>query len=137
MQKIVHIIGQSAKASVEKLHKEIGFFEGILQRGFKVKKSKTTYIYVASDIHIEHTTPNLNCNCNKNEGSENSEHTQINNMAFDHEKKAYEKIEKSKTESTLPSKNSKSLQIKPKILTQALHHVAMFVKNRACNLKEI
>ncbi|CAK00494.1 plasmid replication protein RepC [Bartonella tribocorum] len=107
MQKIIHIIGRPAKASVGKLHKAIGLFQWILERFLKQKTAKTKYRHFADEMHIEYTTLNLNCNCNK----------------------AYEKIEKSKTENTLPSKNSKSLQIKPELLAQALPNVAMFMKH--------
>ncbi|WP_039761288.1 plasmid replication protein RepC [Bartonella queenslandensis] len=129
MQKIIHIIGRPAKVSVEKLEKAIHLFEWILRRFFKQKTSKTKYRHFADEMHIEYTTHNLNCNCNKNECSEKSEHTQINNMTSGHEKKAYEKIEKSKTETTIPSNTTKSLQIKPELLTQALPNVAMFMKH--------
>ncbi|WP_273789563.1 hypothetical protein [Bartonella sp. ML70XJBT] len=67
---------------------------------FKAKITK-------NEIHIEYTTLKHICNCNK---------------------KAYEKIEKGKTENALPSKNNKSLQIKPEFLTEALPNVAMFMK---------
>ncbi|WP_330168202.1 helix-turn-helix domain-containing protein [Bartonella grahamii] len=40
MQKILHIIGRPAKASVEKLRKAIGLFEWILQRFFGQKHQK-------------------------------------------------------------------------------------------------
>ncbi|WP_375626480.1 hypothetical protein [Bartonella sp. PS17NMGDW] len=96
---------------------------------FKAKTSKTRYRHFADKIHIEHTTPNYDCNCNKNECSEKSEHTQINNMTFGHEKKAYEKIEKGRSELSLSSKNTTLLPIKSEFLTQALPHVAMFMKH--------
>ncbi|WP_375656445.1 helix-turn-helix domain-containing protein [Bartonella sp. CM120XJJH] len=73
MQKIIHIIGRPAKASVEKLRKAIGLFEWILERFLKQKTSKTRYTYLAGKIHKEHTTPNYNSHCNKNECSDNSE----------------------------------------------------------------
>ncbi|QEG79281.1 replication protein C (plasmid) [Bartonella kosoyi] len=129
MQKIAHIIGRPAKASVGKLHKAIYLLEWILQKFFRQKTSKTTYTYVTGDIHIEHTTPKHICNCNKNECSDHSERTQINNITSGHEKMAYEKIEKSKAGSALPSKNNKSLQIKPELLVEALPNVTMFMKH--------
>ncbi|MGF7156942.1 hypothetical protein [Bartonella heixiaziensis] len=93
-------------------------------KGLSVKIYKTrwqaTYRYLAGNIYIEHTTPNYNCNCNKNECSDNSEHTQITNVTSGHEKKAYEKIEKGKTETSLPSKGSTLPQIKPEMLEKAL-----------------
>lgn len=44
---------------------------------FKEKTLKTKYRHFVDEMHIEYTTPNHICNCNK---------------------KAYEKIDKSKTE---------------------------------------
>ncbi|MGF7158368.1 plasmid replication protein RepC [Bartonella heixiaziensis] len=126
MQKILHIIGRPTKASFEKLQKASHLFEWILQRCFKLKTLKTTYRYASNDIHIEHTTPNYNCNCNKNECSNNSEHTQIVNVTFGHDKMAYEKIKKSKTETPLPSKGSTLPQIKPEMLEKALPNAALF-----------
>ncbi|GAA5109935.1 helix-turn-helix domain-containing protein [Bartonella jaculi] len=117
MQKIIHIIGRPAKVSLEKLYKAIRLFEWILQRFFEQKTSKTRYTDLVDKIHIEYTTPKYICNCNKI---------------------AYEKIEKSKTESTLSSKNNKSLQIKSELLTEALPNVVMFLKHGftqfTCNL---
>ncbi|WP_019223216.1 plasmid replication protein RepC [Bartonella rattaustraliani] len=107
VQKIIDIIGRPAKVSVEKLEKAIRLFEWILRRFFKEKTSKTTYRYVASDIHIEYTIPNLISKCNK---------------------LAYEKIEKRKAENTIPSNNNELHQIKPELLTKALPNVAMFMK---------
>ncbi|WP_273789564.1 helix-turn-helix domain-containing protein [Bartonella sp. ML70XJBT] len=43
MQKIIQIIGRSAKASVEKLHKAISLFQWILERFLKQKSQKTKY----------------------------------------------------------------------------------------------
>ncbi|WP_396584274.1 plasmid replication protein RepC [Bartonella grahamii] len=126
MQKILHIIGRPTKASFEKLQKASHLFEWILQRCFKLKTLKTTYKYASNDIHIEHTTPNYNCNCNKNECSEKSEHTQNTNMTFGHEKMAYENIAKGKTETPLPSKGSTLPQIKPEMLEKALPNAAVF-----------
>nr|WP_275065392.1 replication initiation protein RepC [Bartonella sp. ML69XJBT] len=50
-------------------------------------------------------------------------------MTYGHEKIAYEKTEKGKTETTLPPKKNKSLQIKPKFLKEALPNTAMFLEN--------
>nr|WP_244979412.1 replication initiation protein RepC [Bartonella queenslandensis] len=129
MQKIIHIIGRPAKPSVEKLHKAIGLFQWILERFLKPKTSKTKYRHFADKIHIEYTTPNLISNCNKNENLNLNENNQNVETTDNCTKIAHEKIEKGKTENTLPSKNSKLLQIKPELLTQALPHVAMFVKH--------
>ncbi|WP_435896253.1 plasmid replication protein RepC (plasmid) [Bartonella heixiaziensis] len=128
MQKIVHIIGRPAKASLEKLYKAIHLFEWILQRVFKQKTSKTRYKDLANKIHIEHTTPNYNCNCNKKECSDHSEHSQIINVAFGHNKKAYENKEESKTKISFPSKGSTLPKIKPEMLAKALPNVAMYLK---------
>ncbi|UTO27681.1 plasmid replication protein RepC [Bartonella harrusi] len=129
MQKIMDIIGRPAKASFEKLQKASHLLEWILQRGFKEKIEKTRYRHLADKIHIEHTTHNYKSNCNKKECSEKSEHTQINNMTFGHDKKAYENKQKGKTEGDLPSKESELLQIKPKFLAQALPNTARFLKH--------
>ncbi|WP_208441895.1 plasmid replication protein RepC [Bartonella raoultii] len=129
VQKILDIVGRPAKASVEKLHKAIGILQWILERFFKQKSSKTRYTYCENKMHIEHTNSNSICNCNKNECSDHFEQTQINNATSGHDKMAYEKIEKSKTENTLPLKNDKLLQIKPELLTEALPNVAMFLKH--------
>ncbi|WP_375679404.1 MULTISPECIES: replication initiation protein RepC [unclassified Bartonella] len=126
MQKILHIIGRPAKASFEKLYKAIRLFEGILQRFFGQKTSKTRYTDLAGNIHIEHTTPNYNCNCNKNGCSDNSEHTQIVNVTSGHDKMAYENIENGKTAPSLPSKSSTLPQIKPEILEKALPNAVLF-----------
>lgn len=129
VQKIINIIGRPAKASMEKLHKAIRLFEGILERFFTQKTQKTRYTYCADKIHIEYTTHNLTSNCNENENSNINENNQIVKTTENYTKIAYEKIEKGKTENTLPSKNFKSLQIKPELLTQALPNVAMFMKH--------
>ncbi|WP_254475500.1 plasmid replication protein RepC [Bartonella sp. B1098] len=129
MQKIIHIIGRPAKASMEKLHKAVGLFEWILERFLKQKTAKTKYRHFADEMHIEYTTLNHTCNCNKNECSEKSEHTQINNVTSGHDKITYENTEKGKTEYTLPSKRNEPLQIKPELLTEALPNVAMFLKH--------
>ncbi|WP_375695876.1 replication initiation protein RepC [Bartonella sp. AC67GZZY] len=129
VQKIIDIIGRPAKASVEKLHKAIRLFEGILERFFTQKTPKTRYTYCADKIHIEYTTPNLISNCNKNESSNFHENNQNVETTDNDTKIAHERIEKGKTENTLPSKDSKLLQIKPEFLMQALPNVAMFVKH--------
>ncbi|WP_375635559.1 MULTISPECIES: hypothetical protein [unclassified Bartonella] len=74
-------------------------------------------------------SPKQNSHCNKHECSEKYEHIQIDDVTFGHEKKAYEKIEKSRNELSLSSKNTTLLQIKPEFLMQALPHVAMFMKH--------
>ncbi len=129
MQKITDIIGKPAKSSVKKLHKALGLLEWILKRFFKQKSSKTKYRNFADKIHIEHTTFNLNSNCNKNEYSNSHENNQNRDTIENCKEIAYERIEKSKTENALPSKNSKSPPIKPEFLTQALPNVAMFMKH--------
>ncbi|MCZ2159167.1 plasmid replication protein RepC [Bartonella sp. 220] len=129
MQKIIDIIGKPTKASFEKLQKASRIFEWILQRVFKQKISKTRYRYCADKIHIKYTTLNYNYNCNKKECSEKSEHTQINNVTFSHDKKAYENKEKGKTKDTSFSNNSTLPQIKPELLIRALPNTAMFFKH--------
>ncbi|EJF92283.1 hypothetical protein ME9_01685 [Bartonella taylorii 8TBB] len=129
MQKIIHIIGRPAKASLEKLYKAVRLFEWILQRCFEQKTSKTRYRDLADKIHIEHTTTNYNCNCNKKECSDNSEHTQTINATSGHNKKAYEKKEKGKTQTTFSSKDPTLPQIKPEFLATALPNTAMFLKH--------
>ncbi|WP_019220185.1 plasmid replication protein RepC [Bartonella florencae] len=129
MQKIVHIIGRPAKASVEKLHKAIGLFQWILERVLKEKTLKTKYRHFADEIHIEHTTLKHNCNCNKHVCSDKPEHTQINNMTYGHNKTAYENIKKGKTETPLSSKKAPLLHIKPEFLNEALPNTAMFLKH--------
>lgn len=129
MQKIINIIGKPAKASIEKLHKAIRLFEWILQRVFKIKTAKTKYRHFADEMHIEYTTPNLICKCKKNEYSNSCENNQNLETTKNYEKFAYEKKVKGKTKNALSSKNRKSLQIKPELLTQALPNVAMFMKH--------
>ncbi|MCZ2328955.1 replication initiation protein RepC [Bartonella sp. F02] len=109
MQKIIDIIGQPTKASFEKLQKANRLFERILRYFFKQKTSKMTYKHVASDIHIEHTTLNYKCNCNK---------------------KAHENEEKGKTKGTSSSNNSTLQQIKPELLAKALPNTAMLLKHK-------
>ncbi|EJF82490.1 plasmid replication protein RepC [Candidatus Bartonella washoeensis] len=128
VQKIIDIVGRPAKASVEKLHKAIGLFEWILERFFKQKTSKTRYTHLADKMHIEHTTPKHTYNCKKNECSEFSEHTQTTSVTSGHSKKAYENKEKSKTQTSFPSKGGTLPQIKPEMLAKALPNVAMYLK---------
>ncbi|GAA5112950.1 plasmid replication protein RepC [Bartonella jaculi] len=129
VQKIIYIVGRPTKASLEKLYKAIRLFEWILQRFFGQKTSKTRYTYCADKIHIEYTTPKHNSNCNKKECSEKSEHTQITNVTFGHNKIAYEKREKGKTEISSLSKGSSLPQIRPELLAKALPNTAMFLKH--------
>nr|ADN97095.1 replication protein C [Bartonella sp. TT0105] len=126
MNKVKSVLGSPFKASTFKLEKAIKLLNWLLERLFFTKMLCTNNKNV---MQLHNTTPNYNCNCNKHECSELSEHTQTINVTPGHDKMAYENIEKGKTESTLPSKNSKSLQIKPELLTQALPNVAMFVKH--------
>ncbi|WP_244979391.1 hypothetical protein [Bartonella queenslandensis] len=113
---------------MEKLHKAIDLFQWILEGFFKQKTSKTKYRHFADEMHIEYTTSNLISNCNESECLNSNENNQ-NIEKIEKTKIAYEKIEKGKTENTLPSKNSKSLQIKPELLAQALPNVTMFMKH--------
>ncbi|MCL6230344.1 helix-turn-helix domain-containing protein [Bartonella bilalgolemii] len=129
MQKIIDIVGKPTKASVEKLHKAIGLFQWILERFLKQKTSKTKYRHVADEIHIESTILNLNCKCNRNECSDNSEHTQINDVTSGHNKMAYEKRVNGKNETSLPSKGNTLPQIHPEILAKALPNTTMFLKH--------
>ncbi len=125
------------KASVEKLAKAIHLFEWILRRFFKKKTPKTKYRHFADEIHIEHTTHNLNCNCNKNECSEHSKHSQMTHVIFGCGQRSGESVEKGKNAIFFISKNNK-LQMKPDLFMQTLPHGAMFVKNEelcARNLK--
>ncbi|WP_375653625.1 helix-turn-helix domain-containing protein [Bartonella sp. OD88NMGDW] len=126
MNKIKSVLGSPFKASTFKLEKAIKLFNWLLDRLFFTKMLCTNNKNV---MQLHNTTPNYDCNCNKNECSEKSEHTQINNMTFGHEKKAYEKIEKGRSELSLSSKNTTLLPIKSEFLTQALPHVAMFMKH--------
>ncbi|WP_244427371.1 helix-turn-helix domain-containing protein [Bartonella rattimassiliensis] len=57
MQKVIHIIGRPAKASVEKLYKAMDIFELILERFLKLKTPKTKYRnftseYTKNIIHL-------------------------------------------------------------------------------------
>ncbi|SPU27370.1 Uncharacterised protein [Candidatus Bartonella washoeensis] len=75
-------------------------------------------------IHIEHTTLNSNCNCNKKVCLEKSEHTQSSNVSFGHNKITYENKEKGKAETSFPLKGSILPQIKPEMLRKALPNQA-------------
>ncbi len=86
MQKIIHIIVRSAKASFEKLYKAIRLFEWILQHFLGPKTSKTRYKDLTDKIHIEYTTTNHNCDYNKIKYSEKSKHIQTTNVTFDNKK---------------------------------------------------
>lgn len=97
---------------------------------FHQKTQKTRYRHFASKIHIESTTLNYICKSNnKKECSEKSEHTQITDVTFGHDKMAYEKKEKGKNETSLPSKGNTLPQIHPEILAKALPNTIMFLKH--------
>ncbi len=105
---------------------------------FHQKTQKTRYRHLASKIHIESTTLNYICKSNnKKECSEKSEHTQITDVTFGHDKMAYEKKEKGKNETVLPPNNSTLPQIKPYMWIRALPHTAMYLDNRLTSVRDL
>ncbi|WP_375676767.1 replication initiation protein RepC [Bartonella sp. AP88XZML] len=123
MNKVKSVLGSPFKASTVKLEKAIKLLNWLLERLFFTKMLCTNNKNV---MQLHNTTSNYNCNCNKNECSDNSEHTQIVNVTFGHDKMAYENIENGKTETSLPSKGSTLPQIKPEILEKALPNAVLF-----------
>ncbi|WP_208438674.1 replication initiation protein RepC [Bartonella grahamii] len=123
MNKVKSVLGSPFKASTFKLEKAIKLFNWLLERLFFTKMLCTNNKNV---MQLHNTTPNYNCNCNKNECSDNSEHTQTINVTSGHDKMAYENIEKGKSEISLPSKGSTLPQIKPEILEKALPNAVLF-----------
>ncbi|ENN90460.1 plasmid replication protein RepC [Bartonella schoenbuchensis] len=148
VQKVIHIIGRPSQVSFEKLKKAIRFFEWILQRFFDVKMSKTTYTYVADDMHIHNTNPYHICKSNTD--TQKTNHSSKNKITImNSDKSEYSKINATfsrsknserdtrEAEQTLLLNGGALPQIKPETLISAMPNVSEFLDNKLNSVDDL